>query len=760
MFLRHSYLSISKLTIEIERYQTMNNQEIITTKKNILAYLSKRQLKNAFEALIKLTVNLQDWHVSERINELETNYKYMLHYMFEGVQDNERSKVYRNLVRSLYELTDDSADELLRIESSNIFYDKLRIAALKTPFSIPDYLRQLKDITDSLSIAELIESNIEKSTRKRDLEIKRERLSADMFNSVFISQRASEKEYADYMAVVDAIDIPSRDKCLFISALSMNLFHRFDVHKIKVLMQAALSPDIAVKARSIVGLVIVMQMFDSRWWLYPELQQQLDTLNENTDFRRSVLRVIIQLIRSRETEKISKKVTEEIIPEMMRFNSLAGKKLNIEDLMNESDFSDKNPEWQKELEESGLTKKLQEYSNLQMEGADVFHSTFANLKSFPFFSEISNWFLPFDISYSEFTTLFPEGQNNNLLKTAIIDSNHMCDSDKYSFCFSLMQISSTQREMMMGQLGSESEQIKEMQREAKDLNPTVEEEIISNQYIQNLYRFFKLNPYRNNFFDIFKLKLNFYEKQSIAPLVSDNESMRKIALYCFDKNYFSEALDIFERIDKSFGQNEDIWQKIGYCKQMLSDMQGALEAYLQADLITPNKSWIIKRIAQIYRTLKQPKLSLEYYQKAAVITPDNLSLELNIGHCYLELQEYDKALNSYFKVELLDTKSKKAQRPIAWAAFLTKKFDLARQYYQQILNDKPTVHDYLNAGHVELCVDNLKQAITFYTRAAESENDFELFEMLFDADKPVLIKAGADSKLFPYILDQVQYKLD
>ena len=133
------------------------------------------------------------------------------------------------------------------------------------------------------------------------------------------------------------------------------------------------------------------------------------------------------------------------------------------------------------------------------------------------------------------------------------------------------------------------------------MNPAIDDEIISNQYIQDLYRFFKLNPYRNNFYDIFKLSINFYDKKSIAPLISHVEDMRKIASYCFDKNNFKEAKDIFERLVAIDNENDDLWQKIGYCKQMLNDQEGALSAYLQADLFRPNNSWIIKRIAQLYR---------------------------------------------------------------------------------------------------------------------------------------------------------------
>ncbi|MBN9301945.1 MULTISPECIES: tetratricopeptide repeat protein [Dysgonomonas] len=735
----------------------MNSRDIIALKKEILQNLSKRQLKDVFESLTKLVVNLQDWKVSETLSELETNYKYMLHYLFEGVEDTERDNVYRNLLRSLYELTDDVADELLNIESTNIFYEKYRINRLKTN-TLPDYLKQLKDISDSMSIVDLLEAGEEKNQRKLDLAVRRERIASDLFSKVYVSPRAEESDYNDYISFLENEVMPVREKSLFLSALSLSLFHRFDYRKVQVLMYTSFSDNMQLRVRAIVGLVILMQMYDVRWSLYPELQSQLDIMSENQEFRRAVRRVVIQLIRSRETEQISKKIREEILPEMMKFNNLAGRKLNMEELMGgDTDFSEKNPEWQKELEESGLGKKLQEYSNLQMEGADVFHSTFSGLKHFSFFSEMSNWFMPFDPSYSELMSLFPEDSGSNLLKTAVLDSGHMCNSDKYSFCLSLLQISPAQRDMMMGRMGAESEEIKQLQKEAQAMNPTIDDEVTSNQYIQDLYRFFKLHPYRNNFFDVFKLSLNFYDKKSIAPLISDEESMRKIAQYCFDKNNFSEALDVFNRLIDIDSQNDDIWQKIGYCKQMLNNQDGALAAYLQADVLRPDNSWIIRRIAQIYRTLKKPDMSLYYYQKAAKLNPDNINTELNIGHCYLEMNDYEQALNTYFKVELLDSKGTKAQRPIAWTAFLLRKYELAQKYYNQILERKPTIHDFLNAGHVDLCAGNMKEAIEHYKQAVYKENDFELFAMLFEADRESLMNHGVDAKIFPFLFDQIKY---
>lgn len=739
----------------------MDSKIILSQKKEILEKLSKRQLKDAIELLIKLVVNVQDFQVSEKLNELETNYKYMLHYQFQVENDPTREEMYNSILRTLYEITDDSADELLTIQSTNLLYERIRINSIRTPLTFAEIQNQLKEVLGSISLTDLLENGENKNLQMREFAVKRERLDTELFNNVFVSRRTDEGSEKEYKNFISNPDIASREKCMFISALTISLFHRFDARKVSVLMSACKLQDPLISQRAIVGLIIILQMFDVRWQLYPECRFELDALAENESFRISVSTIIKQLIRSRETEAISRKLTEEIIPEMMKFNSLAGKKINMQDLLGETDFADKNPDWKKELEDSGLANKLQEYSNLQMEGADVFHSTFSGLKNFPFFREMANWFMPFDITYSELQPLSSDKDGlSNFLNTAVLNSGHMCDSDKYSFAFSMLQIPSGQRQMMVSRFGEEADQIKELQKEAEALNPTMNEEIISNQYVQDLYRFFKLFTYKNNFFDIFRLRLNFYDKKSIAPLISDHATMLKIANYCFDKNFFSEASPIYRKLIDEGQDDSDIWQKLGYCKQMLNDLHGALDSYLQAELLSPQNSWIIKRIAQVYRTLKDPQRSLEYYQRAAQLNPDNLNIELNIGHCYLELEEYEKALNSYFKIEVMDSDTTKAWRPIAWTAFLLRKFDTARNYYNKIFTDKPNMHDFLNAGHVELCSNNKKAALDFYFKAAQKAQNAEQFISAFDEDKKELIAAGADETFFPLLMDEIKYKMD
>ena len=72
---------------------------------------------------------------------------------------------------------------------------------------------------------------------------------------------------------------------------------------------------------------------------------------------------------------------------------------------------------------------------------------------------------------------------------------------------------------------------------------------------------------------------------------------------------------------------------------MIYDWVGALKEYLHADLLNPQSTWVILRIALCYRNLKQPEMALEYYRRYETLNPDNLSVQISIGHCYLALKE-------------------------------------------------------------------------------------------------------------------------
>lgn len=316
------------------------------------------------------------------------------------------------------------------------------------------------------------------------------------------------------------------------------------------------------------------------------------------------------------------------------------------------------------------------------------------------------------------------------------------------------------REMMISQLGADGEELKNMQNEEFTINPYQKEDSLVKQYIQDLYRFFKLFPRNSDFTDIFNLPLNYHEIEPFSSIVLQTKNLGNIALYYFEKNNFPEALSAYNMLAEQDPSKGEIWQKIGYCKQMLADIRGALDAYLHADLIEDSNTWLLNRIAHCYRVLKEPKTALEYYRRLEQFKPDDLNIQLNIGHCYLELKQYEEALNYYFKVELINSNNTRAWRSIAWCAFLSRKFDIAQSYYSRILEKKPDAHDYLNAGHVELCLSNNSKAVKLYDLSMKEAGSFDTFLTMLKDDVDELQEAGVDTDILPIIVDKILYDSD
>ena len=102
-------------------------------------------------------------------------------------------------------------------------------------------------------------------------------------------------------------------------SILLSLMECFDPRKfLNGYLDAATHADTQVNQRALVIIAIILHIHSNRLRLYPELMAKLSLLDEDGSFGKQLNRVYIQLLRSRETEKIDKKMREEIIPEMMK----------------------------------------------------------------------------------------------------------------------------------------------------------------------------------------------------------------------------------------------------------------------------------------------------------------------------------------------------------------------------------------------------------------------------------------------------------
>ena len=731
----------------------MNEQTIQEQYQHIIVLLQQKRLKEAQSQLEAFLWNSGNWNLRNRLEQVQTSYQYMLQYMRQGTKDPSQQKLYRQLFADTWEIADQTRLSLLDGTSLH-YYHSLRNNRERLPkeYNIATLQKVLESFPDDMAVCQLMPNN-----QGLEAVLKRHEETAQvLFLSTWSDSNWSAENEYQAKGLLESELLPINDLCLFTSAVMLSLMECFDARKFSWLLDAVTHADVRVNQRALVGIAIVLHIHPTRLSLYPELMARFSLFNEDISFGKKLNRIYIQLLRSQETEKIDKKMREEIIPEMMKnVTIMRNMKFGFED--NAADENDRNPDWEQAFEQSGISDKLREMNELQLEGADVYMSTFAQLKSYPFFKEPHNWFYPFDMQHSSVIKEFgftPSG--DNAILSLILQSGFFCNSDKYSLCFTMAHIPQAQRNMMLNQMTSQD--LNELMNENKSstLKQYAERpEVISNQYLHDLYRFFKLSQRRHEFRDIFKENFALHRIPVLKDILCKPDLLAAVADFHFRKEHPAEALDIYQELINLNHADADIFQKAGYCLQKEKRYKEAIDAYLKADVLKPDYLWTIRHLATCYRQIRNFTSALEYYKKAEMIQPESHNIIFYIGSCLAEQEKYEEALQYFFKLDFIENNSIKAWRAIGWCSFVSGKYEQAMKYYEKILDFKPIATDYLNAGHVAWRLGNIEKAVDLYGKAALESSSREAFWEMFNKDKETLVKQGIDEKNIPLMIDLI-----
>lgn len=407
------------------------------------------------------------------------------------------------------------------------------------------------------------------------------------------------------------------------------------------------------------------------------------------------------------------------------------------------------------LNESGITDKMQELSRMQAEGSDVFLSSFARLKSFPFFNDVANWFVPFTPRHSSIFRVFA-GNSGSMLLSMVDRTGAFCDSDKFSFALSVATMPDQHRSMMMAQFDEQQEQV--INEMAGSLpNPDKQRENIANKYVQSLYRFFNLFRSRNDFYNPFSTRLNLIDVPFVSDALSDTKSLRLIAEFYFSMQCYTDALSTFDKVLKQDPPTASDYQKTGYCHEQLKQYVLATADYEKVELLKPNDVWTLKHLALCYRAVNDTEKAIANYKRAEALQPDNVALANNIANCLLEGGRIEEALKYFFKVDYLASKGERTMRPIAWCSFLIGNYSQSVDYYNRIIAKQPGANDYINRGHALLCSGQVKDAVASYMDAVDKSGGSEVLKTL-DDDRHYLLDAGVDKLTIALIFDKIRYK--
>ncbi len=743
----------------------MTLREVESLYKQILHRLSQGAVKDALDDLLRMIVLTQQ---SDFRNQYEKNldiYKNILKYTAEGINDPDRPSIFGKMLSSVFELTDLVYQHILIHRSGMQIYQIKKGLENKMDWMIDQATDSLTNLRFETDLDELLTdinlTQVDPAQRQEE----RSRVMARIFELVWLTDRFNENEFTLIQGIRNSGQIAWYEKCMVVSALTLSLIRCFDQNKLEMLIGFYEDGIDQVWHRALVGLLFGLVMYDDRLKYYPVLQNRLSFLKDRDGFSDEIQMVIVQILRSRETERITRKLQEEILPEVAKLAPKLEDKLDLENLISRDPMDEKNPDWEDFFKDTpDLYHKMEEFTNLQMEGSDVFWSAFAMLKHFDFFQHVHNWFLPFHTGTPAIQALFNEGLGgkdperffNGIARTAFL-----CNSDKYSFCLNIRYLPEAQKSLLLNYFMEELNNLNEITEEDELLDKSTKNKFIFTQYIQDLYRFHKLHPLKNEMTDIFSLPFNLHQTWFLPMLVESKAVIRNVAEFYFEREQFDQAREIYELLNRKGDNSYEIFEKIGYCHQRTGRYGEALSFYLKAELFDTNKVWLYKKIALCHHNLKQYDEALRYYHELLNMMPDNTAILASIGHCYLDKNETDQALNHFFRIEFQNSDDVSALRPIGWIFFIKGDLGTASDYYKRIIAREPNKYDFMNNGHVEWCRGNRMAALDNYKLSIrQRDNNLEQFMAGFNADQAYLLTNGVNSSDIPLMLDYLKYTLD
>jgi tetratricopeptide (TPR) repeat protein len=739
--------------------------KVIQQHKRLCQFVSEKRIKQSLDLLADMISHASSGELRDEYDNLVMTYRSMLTYTIEGVEDPERNKIYLRLIQSILKLADKVRQDILSHNSGWHTYWVKQQADREMKVSGKTIVESVDDLLFKSELDEWLkltgEVNIDPES---EINKKHRQLIKNIFNHLWLTDYYGEAENSLIDIILNSRKLKWHESSIFITAITLSSLRTWQSEKLFHLIRIYETGQEQTMERALTGLILNLHYYNVRLPLYPELTSRLTSMSNGNRFREHCRLIVLQIIRSRETEMLSRKLQDEILPHVAKLKPRIEEKLDLDNILPSEKNEEKNPDWSEVFGESEeIFKTMEELTKLQMEGADVYMSAFANMKHFDFFKDFQNWFVPFYPDHDIINEIYKDeilGPGTNDLAEALYKTPFICNSDKYSLILNLKYLPSAQKTMMLKVFRMELEGLQQLNEDESATDPYRSFRINVTQYLQDIYRFFKLSPFRKEFEDLFIGKMDIYNSVFFRMTCNAAEVEAGLADYFFSKNFYDDALELFLKQVAEKPAEVQLYEKTGYCYQENSDYEEALKYYKMAELIE-KKAWTLKKIGLCLRRLGKTEEALEYYLQASDMEPDNIHTIIMTAHCYLDLKNYEMALKSYFRIEYNDPGNLKILRPIAFCYFALGRFDDSEKYYDRLSAGKLNGHDQINMGHLALCRGLKKDAVNLYRHCLlTGEMSKEEFLSIYAEDKPLLISLGVNPDDLPILLDYLLFITD
>lgn len=641
-------------------------------------------LRRKCEGAVSLHPSLGD--VMRRLDAVADTYSRLRQYLFAGNPDPGREKTIEGLKdelrslgrRYLFIVNEDRLDPL---------FAEYRMQKVRGQ-SLAHLVSELSKTDFRISMASETEADVSSFIRRR------EDIVENIFRKVWSLPPDASADLDEIKKVLSG-DFSFDVKSQIISALLLGLLKFFDPRKFSILLDAYESAsDERIAARSLTAVVLVLSRWGRDAVADNRIQSQLRSLEDSILTYARLKEVVMTLIRTRDTDRVSREVNDAFNSTMRHISPEMLEKLQKEGLSVDAGETGLNPEWEKLMENSDIEEKMQNINDMQLEGMDVMMQTFSRLKSFPFFNSVANWFLPFSTRHSLAASLFSTFNEDGF--TIMADATEMCAGDRFSFILGIMQMPEDKRNMLASSVNASLEMMRDHNKDRENVRRRSVFATEALSYARDIYRFAKLFPRRRDFFDPFEMPVDFLHLPLMESMLADREVILECADFYFNHGYYSTALPLFAELITRGEADRDIFEKTGYCFESEGDYSSALENYEKADLFSSDADrsslWLLKKLAFTSKALGRYGKAAEHYRRALERNPEDLKTEFHLGSVLLRAGDVNRGKELISKVHYLDPEHKICNRIYnrlkGHEAFVSGNFNGALRLYEEARGDQ------------------------------------------------------------------------
>ncbi|MBR1379813.1 MAG: tetratricopeptide repeat protein [Bacteroidaceae bacterium] len=729
---------------------------------NIYSTLHEGQLLEAFNMLQTKIDSLADWQLHDDLDSARGTYFTMLSFIVNGMEDPMAGKIRQGIIQQAYSINDRANIAIRLRKTPNDKYcqtlkqcsvETFNTTALQTAIATTD--TQLRQLDANPPARESKEQH-----EREALIAQHDTLMQQMFNHTWTSSVWTTSTYNQYTDIIADTDISTADRALVISAVTMSAFELFDPQKLMLLMDAYLMSEADITGRALVGLLMLIIRYDKRLKHYPAITSRFDLYTENQQFITDCYQTLIALQYSKMTDTVSAKIANDIMPAILK--SARFKKSSIIELNAELNKNGENPEWLSDPKDDSMAEeKIRQMTEMQMDGADVYLSSFRHLKGFKFFSQLHHWLSIFSYNYPEVyaTRNSLKAETLNIVST-LLQTAPFCDSDKFSFISMLGSIPTNGHDIIASQIQSQFEEAdmgdilerhKPRQRSMKG---------VIRAYIADLYRVFKLYPYHSQMFDPFNKQLNNFSPlytQTLSPLLEHTDQLMSMAEFMMRKGLYNDALQLFLYLNPAEREADaNIWQKIGFCQQKMGQTEAALDTYLKAYDLQPQSKWNIQHIAQTAFDSKNFDTALKFIDLVLEGDANNTRWLSRKAECLFAKAQYTESLPVLYQMAYIDEQSERTKEMLAWGLLMSGRTDKAEKVFTDLKTESPSVKNITALAHMQLILGNTTQATTLYRQAFDAANDEDEFNQQFWSWKDYFAHLGLDAGKMQIINDAIR----